>query len=71
MFHWHNELMLCVASESLVPPLQRLPEPLIIKPIGRAEYFEVNLSLPVIIISCIIFRSNYISLQLRCLQDKA
>ena len=43
MFHWHNELMLCVASESLVPPLQRLPEPLIIKPIGRAEYFEVNL----------------------------
>ena len=38
-----NDLMLCVASESFVLPLQRLPEPLIIKPIGRAEYFEVNL----------------------------
>ena len=37
------EIMRCVASESFVLPLQRLPEPLIIKPIGRAEYFEVNL----------------------------
>ena len=38
-----EKVMLWVASESFVSPLQRLPEPLIIKPVGRAEYFEVNL----------------------------